>query len=32
MKTFMSIDEVFANYPNEWVLLDELETVAAKIE
>jgi hypothetical protein len=26
MKTFMSIDEVFANYSDEWVLLDELET------
>ncbi|MBS1912826.1 MAG: hypothetical protein JST22_12630 [Bacteroidetes bacterium] len=26
MNTFMTIDEVFANHPDEWILLDELMT------
>lgn len=26
MNTFMTVDEVFANFPDEWVLLDELDS------
>ncbi|HVZ38705.1 MAG TPA: hypothetical protein VHI13_05475 [Candidatus Kapabacteria bacterium] len=26
MNTFMTIDEVFAHHPDEWILLDELKT------
>ena len=26
MNTFMSIDDVFTHYPDQWVLLDELES------